>query len=82
MKKDSIKKQNNKNDDDDYALRDEYDFSEMTILPKGRFSPERRAGQNILILAPDLAKTFPNDDAINEALRFLLRVAQMPAKSA
>lgn len=77
MKKDSIKKQNNNNDD--YELNDEYDFSKMTILPKGRFSPERRAGKNIIVLAPDLAKAFPNDDAVNEALRLLLRVAQMPA---
>ena len=77
MKKDSIKKQNNKNNDD-YELNDEYDFSKMTILPKGRFSPERRAGKNIIVLAPDLAKAFPNDDAVNEALRLLLRVAQMP----
>ena len=80
MKKDSIKKQNNNNDD--YELKDEYDFSKMTILPKGRFSPERRAGKNIIVLAPDLAKAFPNDDAVNEALRLLLRVAQMPATSA
>ena len=80
MKTDSIKKQSDNNDD--YELKDEYDFSKMTILPKGRFSPERRAGKNIIVLAPDLAKAFPNDDAVNEALRLLLRVAQMPAKSA
>ena len=79
MKKDSIKKQNN--DNDDYELNDEYDFSKMTILPKGRYSPERRAGKNIIVLAPDLAKAFPNDDAVNEALRLLLRVAQMPTPS-
>ena len=76
MKKDFIKKQNT--DNDNYELKDEYDFSKMTILPRGRFSPERRAGKNIIILAPDLAKAFPTDDAVNEALRLLLRVAQTP----
>jgi len=76
MKKDFIKKQNTDNDSSE--LKDEYDFSKMTILPRGRFSPERRAGKNIIILAPDLAKAFPTDDAVNEALRLLLRVAQTP----
>ncbi len=29
---------------DDYELKDEYGLSKMAILPKGRFSPERRIG--------------------------------------
>ena len=30
------------NDRDDYELRDEYDFSQMIIVAKGRYAPERR----------------------------------------
>ena len=75
-----MKKQNI--DNDDYELEDEYDFSTMTVLPKGRYAPERRAGKNIIILAPDLIQAFPTDEAVNEALRFLLRATQVSAGSA
>ena len=29
------------NDRDDYELRDEYDLSQLTVVPKGRYAPER-----------------------------------------
>lgn len=32
------------NDRDDYELRDEYDLSQMTVTPKGRYAPEHRVG--------------------------------------
>ena len=55
MKKNSTKQQ------DDYELRQEYDLSTMPILPKGRFDPKHRVGNNIVVLDPDVAKAFPND---------------------
>ena len=70
MKKNSIKKQ------DDYELNDEYDLSKMTILPKGRFDPKHRIGNNIIVLEPDIAKAFPNDEAVNQALRLLLKASK------
>ena len=70
-------KQNNR---DDYELRDEYDFSKMSIVAKGRYAPERRAGKNVVLLAPDVAQAFPSDDAVNEALRLVLRLAEVPPK--
>jgi len=72
MKKNSTTKR------DDYELRDEYDLSKMTILPKGRFDPKRRIGKNIVVLDPDIAKAFPSDDAVNEALRLILKAAKIP----
>ena len=70
MKKNSITKQ------DDYELEDEYDLSKMTILPKGRFDPQRRLGSNIIVLDPDIARAFPNDEAVNEALRIILKATK------
>ncbi|MFZ5880842.1 MAG: hypothetical protein ACOY0R_15855 [Chloroflexota bacterium] len=70
MKKNSTTKQ------DDYELEDEYDLSKMTILPKGRFDPERRLGSNIVVLDPDIARAFPNDEAVNEALRVILKATK------
>jgi len=71
MKKNSIKKQ------DDYELREEYDLSKMTILPRGRFDPKRRIGKNVAVLEPDVAEAFPGDEAVNEALRLLLRASKL-----
>jgi hypothetical protein len=68
------------NKPDDYELRDEYDLTKMSIVAKGRYAPERRVGKNIVLLAPDVAKAFPNDDAVNEALRLVMRIAEVPAK--
>ena len=65
---------------DDYDLRDEYDLSKMTVLPKGRFSPDRRAGKNLVVLAPDVASAFPTDEAVNEALRLVMQIGQMTNK--
>jgi hypothetical protein len=72
MKKNSIKKQ------DDYELRDEYDLSKMAILPKGRFDPKRRIGTNVVVLDPEIAKAFPDDEAVNEALRLVLKASKIP----
>jgi len=71
MKKNFTKKQ------DDYELNEEYDLTKMTILPRGRFDPNRRIGSNVIVLEPDVAKAFPNDEAVNEALRLLLKAIHL-----
>jgi hypothetical protein len=71
MKKNSIKKQ------DDYELREEYDFSKMTILPRGRFDPKRRIGKNLVVLDADVAEAFQGDETVNAALRLLLKASKM-----
>ena len=71
MKKNSTRKQ------DDYELKKEYDLTKMTVLPKGRFDPKRRVGKNVVLLEPDIAKAFPSDEAVNEALRLLLKASEL-----
>ncbi len=61
----------------DEDMRDEYDFASMTLLPRGRFAPERD-GMRMAILAPDVASVFTSDDELNEALRLILRLRAMP----
>ncbi len=75
MKKNSTTKQN------DYELKKEYDLSKMTILPKGRFDPKHRIGKNVIVLDPDIAKAFPSDEAVNEALRLIMKAAKIPQAS-
>lgn len=76
MKKNSTKKRDN------YELREEYDLSKMTVLPKGRFDPQRRIGSNVVLLEPEIAKAFPNDEAVNKALRLILKATKIPQRTA
>ena len=66
---------------DDYELRDEYDLSQMQVMAKGRYVPERRAGRNIVVLEPDVAQAFPTDEAVNKVLRLLLEASRIPTKA-
>jgi hypothetical protein len=68
-------------DPNDYELHDGYDFSKMTIVPKGRYAPHRRAGKNVVVLAPDVGRAFPTDESVNAALRLVMQIAKIPSKS-
>jgi hypothetical protein len=69
------KKSRNDLDDD---LRPEYDFSKMRIVARG---PKRKVPKpKIIHLQPDVAKTFPDDESVNEALRLLIRLAKDQAQ--
>ncbi len=63
---------------DDYDLRDEYDLSQLPIMPEGRYAPGRRLGTNLVVLAPDVAEAFLDDAAVNEALRLVIQIAKVP----
>ncbi len=76
MSDDSTKKPN-----DDYELREAYDLSQLPIMPRGRYAPERRRGRNLVVLEPDVARAFPSDEAVNEALRLVLQAAKIPEKA-
>ncbi len=53
-------------------LRTEYDLKSLQVRKLG---PERKSfGAVIVRLEPDVAEIFPSADAVNEALRFLIRV--------
>ena len=55
-------------------LRTEYDLTSLRVR---RLGPGRKSfGGTTVRLEPDVAEIFPNADAVNEALRFLIRVMQ------
>lgn len=68
---------NNKigNDIED-ELQPEYDFSQMEGGVKGKYVERYRAGTNLVLLDPDVAKAFPTEADVNEALRLLMQVAE------
>ena len=56
------------------ALRPEYDFRELRVVARGA---NRKPPQPSKInLHPDVAEVFPDSAAVNEALRFLIRVTK------
>jgi len=65
-------------DAEDDELREEYDFSKMTVVPKGRYAPDRRFGKNVVVLDSDTCEAFPTDQSVNEALRLVMRLSQLP----
>jgi hypothetical protein len=55
-------------------LRPEYDFHALRVVARG---PGRKSpGEVSISLAPDVAKVFPDSEAVNEALRFLMRITE------
>ena len=57
-------------------LRPEYDFSKMKGGVRGKYVERYRTGTNVVLLDPDVAQAFPTSDAVNEALRLLMQIAQ------
>lgn len=56
----------------DDELRSEYDLKSLQVR---RLGPRRKSfGETTVRLEPDVAVMFPDADAVNEALRFLIRV--------
>jgi uncharacterized protein len=53
-------------------IRPEYDFSAMKGGVRGKYYRQYRKGTNVVMLEPDIAKAFPTEDAVNEALRDIL----------
>jgi hypothetical protein len=57
-------------------LQPEYDFNQLEGGVRGKYVDRYRAGTNLVRLDPDVAKSFPTENAVNEALRLLMQIAQ------
>ena len=57
-------------------LRPEYKRSDFGEIVRGKYANRIKAETNVVLLEPDIAKAFPNDEAVNKALRYLLEVAK------
>lgn len=54
-------------------MRPEYDFSQGV---RGKHYEAYRAGTNVVLLEPDVAKAFPDSASVNRILRLLLDLAR------
>lgn len=67
----------NKNELND-ELRSEYDMKSLLKGGvRGKYAARYRAGTNLVLLEPEVAKAFPNDKAVNEALKLVIKLKQV-----
>jgi hypothetical protein len=61
-------------------LRREYDLSKLKGGVRGKYIARYRAGTNLVLLSPDVAEYFPDEQSVNTALRSLIHVAKGPLR--
>lgn len=57
-------------------LRPEYDLSKLKGSVRGKYSERCKAGTNLVLLSPDVAPYFPDEQSVNHALRSLIGIAK------
>jgi hypothetical protein len=57
-------------------LRPEYRREDLGPGVRGKYFEAYREGTNLVLLSPDVAKAFPTEQAVNDALRSLIELAQ------
>ena len=62
-------------------LRTEYKRSDLGRLTRGKYAQRVADATNVVVLDPRLSKAFPNDRAVNKALRGLLRKRKASPRS-
>ena len=78
MLREKFMKKKQRNDMND-ELRPEYDLRKLLKGGvRGKYVDSYKAGTNLVLLAPDVAKAFANNaDAVNEALRLVIQLTKV-----
>ena len=58
----------------DDEMRDHYDF---TGGVRGKYARRYAEGTNVVVLDPDVARLFPNREAVNETLRAVAQIVHI-----
>ena len=56
-------------------LRPEYDLSKLKNGVRGKYALKYKEGTNLILLEPDVAEVFKDNESVNEALRLLIKIA-------
>ncbi len=80
MKKKAIKIADEREDD----LLPEYDLDKLPIVERGpgHYSKTKMIRFHSVRLEPDVAKVFPDDASVNQALRLLIQAREIGTKAA
>ena len=65
--------------DDD--MRPEYDLSTLKNEVRGKYVNRYREGTNVVLLEPEVHKSFPDSASVNAALRLLIEVAKREVRN-
>ncbi len=57
-------------------LRPEYDNKLLKDGVRGKYSQRYHTGTNLVLLDPDVAAVFSDDQSVNQALRLLIHLAK------
>jgi hypothetical protein len=57
-------------------LRSDYRREDFGTLTRGKYADRCRKASNVVVISPEVQKAFPNAQAVNDALRGLLELAQ------
>jgi len=57
-------------------LRPTYSREDLGPGVRGKYFEAYQKGTNLVLLSPDVAKAFPTEEAVNEALRSLIAIAK------
>ena len=57
-------------------LRPDYGKEDLGEGVRGKYLSDYRRGTNLVLLSPDVAAVFPDEKAVNEALRSLIKIAK------
>jgi hypothetical protein len=60
----------------DNDMRSEYDPSLFDNAEVGKYAQRLNQASNVVVLAPDVTQAFPNAQAVNDALRQLIKLVQ------
>jgi hypothetical protein len=63
---------------EDGAMRAEYDFSKARTNP---YAERANCGSNLVVIEPDLFEVFPSSDAVNDALRLIVKASAKAHKT-
>ena len=74
-----MKKKTELNDE----LRPAYDMKSLLKGGvRGKYAARYRAGTNLVLLEPEVAKAFPNEKAVNDALKLVMKLKQVQENAA
>lgn len=72
----------NSNDTDKDDLRKEYKRSDFTQpMVRGKYARQLKESSNVVVLRPEVANAFPNEDAVSNALSKRIEVARETASN-
>ena len=77
---DGVKRQMTEQEEMDYEMRSHYDLSDARRNPYPARARARAAeAKNMVVIEPELFEKFPSSEAVNEALRSLLKQREQSA---